>query len=134
MSFPIPRRTWIVGPMVCVTIATAQAVAQDPPEMAAPSTTPSAFSPVATVPNAGAALRHPPVLKYDPATDRFTHHESILSPVSKVPPGGQTPYHGNRLHQFRYFGPVGTGGIYEAITEYQEKLKLDPRNYRYRFH
>jgi len=87
-----------------------------------------------SIPKAGSMLREPAVLKYDPATDTFTHQESILAPVSQVPRGGQTPYHGNRLHQFRYFGPVGTGGIYEAITEYQQKLDLNPRNYRYRFH
>lgn len=75
---------------------------------------------------------HPKTLRYDLASDAIVRMHSVVAPEPKVRPGGDVAYTGNRLRTFRYLGPAGQGGIYEAFDEYQRSLDLDVRNYQYR--
>jgi hypothetical protein len=78
-------------------------------------------------------VREPPkVQSYDPLTDKFRHIESTLAPLHTTPPGGEFAYAGNRLRKYRYLGRPNTGGIYDALEEYRQKVGPDPMNYRYR--
>jgi hypothetical protein len=73
----------------------------------------------------------PRVIRYDAEKDVIIHQDSVLSMVSKKHrPGGEHSYSGNRLEAFQYRGKRGTGGLYDALEDY--KNKLDPRNYQYR--
>ncbi len=70
--------------------------------------------------------------RYDPLRDDFDYRESVLTPRQRRPAWAERGYTGNRLRQFRYIGPPGTGGLYDALEEHKRSLPLDPKNYRYR--
>lgn len=78
---------------------------------------------------------------FDPDKRRGRYHLDTdeFEPDPGDPLGGLTRdkirrghYAGNRLKQFRFLGPKGRGGLYDALDSYHEKLKLDPAKYRYR--
>jgi hypothetical protein len=71
----------------------------------------------------------PRVVRYDLEKDVLVHQTSVTSGLNRRP-GGDHSYSGNRLEAFHYRGKPGTGGIYDALDDY--KNRLDPRNYRYR--
>lgn len=72
----------------------------------------------------------PRVIRYDAEKDQLIHQHSVFTMASKNRPGGEHAYTGNRLEAFQFHGKRGRGGVYDALEDY--KLKLDPRNYRYR--
>jgi len=74
----------------------------------------------------------PRAIRYRYADDSFAHQESSVSMVAKPRAQGDLSYYGNRLTQFRYIGPPGQGGMYEAMEAYKAERPLDPVNYRYR--
>lgn len=75
----------------------------------------------------------PRAIKYYHASDTILHQESGLAIARKVPQGGERAYYGNRLTQFQYIGPAGTGGVYDAFKNYKDRRNLDPKNYKYRW-
>ncbi|HEV3344279.1 MAG TPA: hypothetical protein VG125_28140 [Pirellulales bacterium] len=72
----------------------------------------------------------PRVVGYDREKDVLFHQSSVVSGVVSRRPGGEHSYSGNRLEAFQYHGKPGTGGLYDALEDY--KNKLNPHNYRYR--
>ncbi|HVA49400.1 MAG TPA: hypothetical protein VNH11_23745 [Pirellulales bacterium] len=73
----------------------------------------------------------PRVIRYDADKDELLHYNSIFSTVmAGRRPGGEHSYSGNRLGAFQYHGKRGTGGLYDALEDY--KNKLNSRNYQYR--
>ncbi|MBX7167680.1 MAG: hypothetical protein K1X74_15220 [Pirellulales bacterium] len=88
-----------------------------------------------------AQLRPQSTLRYDPRVIRYDFERDEVyvaySSVTRAPgylPGGDVAYIGNRLDDFRYTGPPGTGGIYDALGESYRRRKLDPKKYRHRIH
>lgn len=76
---------------------------------------------------------HPRVIRYDPEKDEFIHQQSVVAGSSRGRPGGETAYYGSRLSQFRFIGPPGRGGIYDALDEHKARLDLDYKHYQYRW-
>ena len=74
----------------------------------------------------------PTPTRYNLEKDEVEHLKSVLQPSPRLP-GGEHAYYGNRLSRWSYIGPAGQGGYYEDLERYQRSLKLNPRNYRYRF-
>jgi hypothetical protein len=72
----------------------------------------------------------PRVVRYDLEKDTLIHQTSVFAMGLNHRPGGEHSYSGNRLEAFQYRGKPGTGGIYDALEDY--KNKLNPRNYQYR--
>jgi hypothetical protein len=72
----------------------------------------------------------PRVVRYDLEKDALIHQSSVLTGSLHRRPGGEHAYSGNRLEAFQYHGKPGTGGLYDALEDY--KNRLDSRNYRYR--
>ncbi|HWB09193.1 MAG TPA: hypothetical protein VG826_08215 [Pirellulales bacterium] len=72
----------------------------------------------------------PRVVGYDLEKDVLLHQSSVISGTVSRRPGGEHAYSGNRLEAFQYHGKPGTGGIYDALEDY--KNRLNPQNYRYR--
>lgn len=92
-------------------------------------------SAMAQAPARSALQYDPKVLRYDVERDKLYHHHSALTTPPGKRPGGHDPraaYHGNRLRGYRFIGPVGQGGIYDAFREDQVRRNLDPKNYQYR--
>ncbi|MGE0609983.1 MAG: hypothetical protein AB7O62_23030 [Pirellulales bacterium] len=78
-------------------------------------------------------VRHAPqVHHYDAAQDKFYHLKSVLTPAPSDQPQNALGRYGNRLTQFRYFGPVKGAGIYGAMDRYKASLNLDASRYKYR--
>lgn len=75
---------------------------------------------------------YPPVYAYDLEKDEPILIESSVAPAPSRRPGGKDAYYGNRLQEFRYLGNPKQGGIYQALSEYQEQRQLDPQKYQYR--
>lgn len=73
------------------------------------------------------------VLRYDMENDRIYRAHSALTAPENRRPGGRTSYYGNRLRGYRYIGPAGQGGIYDALQEDAARRQFNPRNYQYRF-
>ena len=71
----------------------------------------------------------PRVVRYDLEKDQIIHQSSVTSGLNRRP-GGDHSYTGNRLEAFQYRGKPGTGGLYDALEDY--KNRLNPRNYQYR--
>ncbi len=74
----------------------------------------------------------PTILKYDQDKDEFAYVDSPLSGTMHRP-GAPTAYYGSRLTEFRFTGPPGRGGIYDAIEWYNRVHHLNPLKYQYRF-
>jgi hypothetical protein len=72
----------------------------------------------------------PKVRSYDPVTDTFTYHSSVLSPVPKR---GAGAYYGNRMKEYQFLGARHEKGFYGALEDRYRRLQHDPDNYRYRF-
>jgi hypothetical protein len=83
-------------------------------------------------PYKGALRMEPRAIKYYHASDTILHQESGLAVSRKIPPGGDRAYYGNRLTQFQFIGPAGTGGIYDALKNYKARRPLEEKNYKYR--
>ncbi|HUY92394.1 MAG TPA: hypothetical protein VMV10_26870 [Pirellulales bacterium] len=75
----------------------------------------------------------PRVVSYDVKKDQFMHQESVLSRPWRRP-GGDISYSGSRLKQYQFIGKPGRGGIYDALQENYDDLKLAPKRYEYRGH
>jgi hypothetical protein len=72
----------------------------------------------------------PKVRSYDPVTDTFKYHASVLSPPPKRKPGA---YFGNRMTEYTFLGQRHEKGLYGALEDYYRRLNHDPSGYRYRF-
>ncbi len=72
----------------------------------------------------------PKAIAYREKEDFVVTQGSVFS-VTPDPTFDWVMYHGNRLTQFRYLGPTGTGGIYDAIEIERQQRSLDPEKYRY---
>lgn len=88
---------------------------------------------VSAAPYKGVLRMEPRAIKYYHASDTILHQESGLAIARKVPQGGERAYYGNRLTQFQFIGPAGTGGVYDALKNYKDRRNLDPKNYKYRW-
>lgn len=75
----------------------------------------------------------PHVIGYDAKKDQLMHQDSVLSRPWRRP-GGDISYSGSRLKQYQFNGKSGRGGIYDALQENFDDLKLDPKRYEYRLH
>lgn len=73
----------------------------------------------------------PRVIGYDVKKDEILHQDSVLSRPWRRP-GGDISYSGSRLQQYQFRGKPGHGGIYDALQENYDDLKLDPKRYEYR--
>lgn len=79
------------------------------------------------------SIYHPPrALRYVPETDDVVRQTSVFN-GEEPDPGGALGYYGNRLTQFRFIGPPGQGGIYDAFEQERRERPLDPAKYRYRW-
>lgn len=72
----------------------------------------------------------PKAIAYVEKTDYVVRQGSVFA-VTPYSEHDWVSYHGNRLTQFRYLGPPGTGGIYDAMELERTDRQLDPGNYRY---
>jgi hypothetical protein len=75
----------------------------------------------------------PRVVGYNEEKDELVRQTSILTRPDRRP-GGNMSYSGTRLKQYQFHGKPGRGGIYDALEEYHNELKLDPKLYQYRRH
>lgn len=75
----------------------------------------------------------PPVISYNQEKDELVRQKSILTRPDRRP-GGNMSYSGTRLKQYQFHGKPGRGGIYDALEDYHNELKLDPKLYQYRRH
>ena len=100
----------IAGCFVCVLLASSEAKGQLPPNK-----------------------RYlPHVLNYAPKLDSFTYRDTSTVAQKHEREGYGEGYYGNRLTQFGYLGPPGTGGLYDALDDYKLRLNLNPDKSKYR--
>ena len=110
---------WLV--LLSVPLAAKEPVADDEPPLAT------------RVPaRSRSAIYHPPhTLRYDAERDDIIRQQSVFS-YNRDVPGGPRAFYGNRLTEYRFIGPPGQGGIYDALVNEREERQLDPLKYRYR--
>lgn len=81
-------------------------------------------------PRSAGMQRQPKAVGYLEETDHVVTQSSVFD-APRYTQLDAASYHGNRLTQFRYFGPAGTGGIYDALEWERVERRLDPAKYRY---
>lgn len=81
-------------------------------------------------PRSAGIQKAPKAVAYVEETDYVVTQSSVFA-VTPDTQHDTAAYHGSRLTQFRYLGPTGTGGIYDAIELERNDRQLDPAKYRY---
>lgn len=84
-------------------------------------------------PYKGALRLEPRAISYRYASDTFAHQESSMAALRTTREGGERAYHGNRMTQFKFIGPAGQGGIYDALKNHKDRRPLEVKNYQYRW-